>query len=683
MIAQLLALRVKPSDLAFSLKTFAGAMLALYVALRFGLEKPYWAMGTAYIVSQPLSGALSSKSAYRAAGTVLGALMALVSVPALVNAPELLSLALALWVGLCLTISLLDRTPRSYVFMLAGYTAAIIGFPSVADPSAVFETAVARVEEILLGITCTGLVGHLVFPRHVGPVIAGRMDAWLRDAGALALSALAGESGEEPRKRRARLAFDASELHGLSVHLDYDGSELRGTTRQLQALRGRMLLMLPLLGSIGDRVAALKAQGMPPALAQALTDLAAWTEAADAADPAEATRLRAALADLKPQPSPDADWNTLQLLYLVDRLRLFMDLREECRALWEAVRTGRAGLPASAAQRRLPVPAPVHRDVSLALLSGAAASLSVLLCCAFWIASGWPEGAGAAQIAAVAASLMASFDDPVPALLSFIRGTIAALVAVCLYQFAIFPALDGFPLLVAALGLYLVPAGTLLAIPAWAGTGMALTVNFAVLSSIQERFSADFASFLNGNLAALAGMGISAMVLALVRSMGTERAISRLLAANRADFAQLATGPVTLQAEPLAGRMLDRLGLLTPRLAKAGPDAPDAGHALREVSAAINLADLKRAGPALPEAARAAVGRLLPMLGEAGPSQAACVMPAVLSALDGALEAVLAATGSPRKADAATALVGLRCALAPEAAPFQAPLGAAGWKEAG
>ncbi|WP_341992434.1 FUSC family protein, partial [Azorhizobium sp. AG788] len=617
MIAQLLALRVKPSDLFFSLKTFAGAMLALFIALKFGLEKPYWAMGTAYIVSQPLSGALSSKSAYRAAGTVLGAVMAVICVPALVNAPELLSLALALWVGLCLAVSLLDRTPRAYVFMLAGYTAAIIGFPSVADPSAVFETAVARVEEILLGIACAGLIGHLVFPRHVGPVIAGRMDAWLKDAGALALGALAGEVGEEPRKRRARLAFDASELHGLAVHLDYDGSELRGTTRQLQALRGRMLLLLPLLASIGDRVAALKAEGLPPALAEVLAGIAAWTEAAEAADPMEAARLRAALADLKPEPSPALDWRALQTLYLLDRLRLFMDLREECRALWAAVRAGRSGLPALGTNRRLPPPAPVHRDVSLALLSGAAASLSILLCCAFWIASGWPEGAGAAQMAAISASLMAGFDDPVPALLSFIRGTLVALVAVCVYQFAVLPGLDGFPLLVAALALYLVPCGTLLAIPAWAGTGMALAVNFSVLIGIQERFSADFASFLNGNLAAVAAMGLSAVVLALVRSMGTERAISRLLAANGADFAQLVTGPATLQAEPLAGRMLDRLGLLAPRIAKAGAAAPSAGHALREVSAAINVADLKRVRPALPEAARAAVDRLLPALAAA------------------------------------------------------------------
>ena len=42
--------------------------------------------------------------------------------------------------------------------MLGGYTAALIGFPAVGDPGAIFDTAVARAEEITLGILCASLV---------------------------------------------------------------------------------------------------------------------------------------------------------------------------------------------------------------------------------------------------------------------------------------------------------------------------------------------------------------------------------------------------------------------------------------------------------------------------------------------------------------------------------------------
>ena len=138
------------------------ALLALWLALWIDLPKPYWAVSTVFITSQPLAGATRAKAAYRVYGTILGAVAAVVLVPNLVNAPELLTFAIALWVGICLYFSLLDRTPRSYVLMLAGYTAAFIGFPDVGDPGSIFDVAVSRAEEITLGILCASVVGSIV-----------------------------------------------------------------------------------------------------------------------------------------------------------------------------------------------------------------------------------------------------------------------------------------------------------------------------------------------------------------------------------------------------------------------------------------------------------------------------------------------------------------------------------------
>jgi uncharacterized membrane protein YccC len=114
-------------------------------------------------------------------GTLLGATAVLVLVPNLANAPVLLVGALAFWVALTLSLSLLDRTPRGYVFMLAGYTAAIIGFPSVGSPGDIWPTELARTEEISLGIVCATFVSSLVFPRHIAPTILERTENWLRD----------------------------------------------------------------------------------------------------------------------------------------------------------------------------------------------------------------------------------------------------------------------------------------------------------------------------------------------------------------------------------------------------------------------------------------------------------------------------------------------------------------------
>ena len=157
-------IRFSRPEMLFSLKSFAGAMLALYLACRAGLPRPFWAFMTAYIVAHPLAGNVRSKALYRFVGTLLGCAATVVLIPALSAARELLTLALALWTGLCLYLSLLDRSARSYVFLLAGYSAALIGFPLVEAPAAMFDTAVARVQEIGLGILCASLVHSLVLP---------------------------------------------------------------------------------------------------------------------------------------------------------------------------------------------------------------------------------------------------------------------------------------------------------------------------------------------------------------------------------------------------------------------------------------------------------------------------------------------------------------------------------------
>src|SRR4029450_8787581 len=181
---------VRHAALVFSLKTFAAAMLAFNIALLLDMPRPYWAMTSVYVTTRLLTGATSPTAAHRILGTLIGAAGAVVLVPNLVDAPELLSLATALWVGAFMYVGLLDGTSRSYVFMLAGYTIAIVGFPVLATPELTFDVAVSRVQEITLGIICASVVSMLVLPRSVASAVAGQADAWLADAGRLGAAVL-------------------------------------------------------------------------------------------------------------------------------------------------------------------------------------------------------------------------------------------------------------------------------------------------------------------------------------------------------------------------------------------------------------------------------------------------------------------------------------------------------------
>lgn len=96
----------------FSLKSFIGAMLALYLSFRLGLPRPFWAPLTAYVVAQPIAGAVRSKALYRVIGTFIGALATVIFIPTFINYSVLMCLVFGVWIGFCLYVSMLDRTPR-------------------------------------------------------------------------------------------------------------------------------------------------------------------------------------------------------------------------------------------------------------------------------------------------------------------------------------------------------------------------------------------------------------------------------------------------------------------------------------------------------------------------------------------------------------------------------------------
>lgn len=666
----------------FSFKTFGAAMLALGIGLSAGLDRPYWAMATVYIASQPLSGATRSKAAYRFMGTLLGAAAAVALVPNLVAAPELLSLALAGWTGLCLTLSLLDRTPRGYVFMLAGYTAAIIGFPGVAAPDAIWDTALARTEEIGLGIVCASVVASVVFPRHVGPVIAERTSAWLRDGRDWALDVLEGrETPERARADRRRLAADAVELGGLAAHLDYDPSVQQQAARAVRVLHGRMLMLPPLLSSISDRLAALRASGGVDAeLAALLAGLARWLR--DGAPAPEAAGVRAAVSALQAELDGRAGWGGVMRAGLLLRLQELLDLLEDCRALQAHIRDGKPGLPplrgahdAEAVSR--------HRDAGMAVLSGLSAGLAVGSVCAFWIASAWPEGAVAAEMTAVACCFFATQDNPVPAILGFLRWTAVAVVLDAVLLFAVLPMVNGFEMLVLALAPPFLLFGILMARPGTAFAGLALAANGATLLSLQETYSADFASFANAAIATVLGMGAAAMLTRLVRSVGAEAGALRLLRANWLDLAEAAERRGKGDRAAFAGLMLDRLGLAAPRLAavEAGGTVA-AGDLLAELRVGLNILDLRRARHVLPAPVARAVDAVLDGVADVFRSRARAtrrLQPApppvaLLARVDEALSLVTTEVPPASQQDALLGLGGLRRALFPDAPPGLPPM---------
>ncbi len=665
-------------DWIFAAKTFGAAMLAVYIALAIGLDRPYWAMATVYIVAQPLVGAVRSKALYRLIGTLLGATATVVLVPNLVDAPELLCLAAALWTGFCVYMSLLDRTPRSYLFLLAGYTAALIGFPAVETPQAIWDIALARVEEIGLGIVCTTVVSSIILPRPLAPMLNARILAWVGNVSTWSQEVLG--AGEDARAdaARLRLAADAVELRMLASNLAYDTSKQQAATRWVIELERRMVLLLPLLSSIGDRMAALRAGGgITPGLERLLAELRVWVRAGAPPPRAQADRLRQAIAALEDETDPRAGWNEVMRGSLLLRLRELVDVRQDMRDLRLHIEGGGGPLAVPLAVRT-EARDRQHRDHGMALFSGLAAASTILVLCAFWIATGWQAGGGAAEIAAAACSLFAALDDPTPALKKFLGSALIAVVFVGIGLFGILPLVHDFEMLALVLGAFFIPVSLLAAMPATQPLGTALGFITATLLSVQSVYAADFIAYADGSLALLFGLAGSAVMMALVRSVGAEWSARRLLRAGWRELAAIPRQRTPEDRTVLAGLVIDRLGLLVPRLAAAGKGNDLAAvDALADLRIGVNMLDLQRDRDGLPATVRAAVDDVLfgaasHFAAQAASGHVRAAAPALLADIDRALDQAVTLPPA-RGRDTLLQLVGLRRGLFADAPPYRPP----------
>ena len=655
--------------LAFVLANTAAVLMALYIAFASNLERPYWAMFTVFIVANPLTGAVRSKTVFRLIGTVTGAAMALLLIPPLVDAPVLLSLAISLWVGLCVYMSLQDRRPHSYAFLLAGYTAAIVGFSVVNTPNAIFDTSVARVEEIFVGLVCGAVAHSVIFPQNVLKGLTERIDrilrrsvTWITDALVTTLS-----SDLEAQQQLSKLVSD---LYVLHEHVTFETSDVPRNASAVQALQDRLALILPRLSSVQGALAALSATGpLSPSTLQAIQAVSQWARAIPGARgaPSEVDReVRGALVRLTAESEGGTEWSLLLQRTIATQLgQLVPDLSD---AVWLADALKNPYGPSApgprlepASRRTLPA------DRGLALLSAFAAIAGTLIACALWIEGSWPEGAVAAQFAAIGCSLFATLDNPPKAQFAAIVAVLLALPVAALYEFAIFPRIDGF----ASLALVLTP---MLLLFSWmqaserlAIMGFLLALSFAGALALQESYRPDFASFINTNSAEIAGLAIAAVVSLIFTTIDPVWNAARISRAGWNEVARLAEIPNS-DVRHWTLRMFDRLGLVLQRLLAAkrkdlvGPRI----DGLRDLRVGINLATLKRSSETLPAAVQQSMN---PVLGAVADAYLGLARGKPLDGADSARAidqglAVLGAQAPTRTVeDAVTALVGLRLDL--------------------
>ncbi|HDR9202951.1 fusaric acid resistance protein [Burkholderia vietnamiensis] len=662
---------IDPRKLLFSVTTFVAAALVLLISFAVSFPRPWWALLTVYVTAQPMAGTFRPKTIYRVAGIATGAIVTVAVAPNLQNSPALLVLCLALWIGFCIYLAVLDRTPRAFLFQMAAFSSAVICFPYLDDPTNIFITAVSRVEEMSVAILCVTIAHRVVKPANNRPVIHERALSFLGDACRWTAEAFGTRHARLEHAHRRTLAADVTELGIIATALPFDRRFALATRDTVTALQHRLAALLSIASAAANRLDQLRALNAVDADTAALVDaviadLHASQEVGDALDAGLAARCRALAAERL----RDSTWTSLLAASLFDRTADFIDTLHAARTLVRSFAASDAELarhltPADATRRFA-----LARDHGLALLAGAATATAIVIYCAVWILLAWPNGSATAAFAALVTCSFAAQDDPAPMIGRYLVSTLVTFPLAALYLFVILPRVDGAGMLILTLAPALVWMGYIQADPARTARALPMFSCFIVAMGFLDRFQADFALFLNTGLAQVGGIATTLVVSKLFRSASTRWTAYRIVRQNWADLAQMADPRRPLDAATWTARAIDRLGQVATRMAFADPD--DALHAvdgLSDLRIGRNIIQARegldrgdvQTRPAI-EAALAQVSNLYRARADARHPIAADA--ALMRALNRAIAAV---ARDPAGRDDATllALVGMRCNLFP------------------
>lgn len=605
--------RFRPSKMAliFATKTFIAGILALFVSFELDLINPMWSIGTVLIIASPYSGMVSSKCIYRLIGTAAGAFIALILTPNLINTPWLFTLVLSVWVGFALYISLLDRTPRSAVFMLAGYTTAMIVYNAVTyiDQYSIFDIAMARLIEISIGVISSAVVSASLFPLHIGAAIKQRVTQSFKDSEMLFKDLFKAESELNSVQILAALTRDSTDIHALAVHLNYEKGELNGMTKALQEMLHQMSLVVANLVALSERLKQLK-QISPHStanqrLSAGLTELSEQVLAfLDQARLSQDEDLFALPQDYAASFARlDRMANTEQQLLLA---AIKMDMRHfisnvlAVMMIWRRIQSGNKELPAQMMAITTAYPS-LHRDHGVAVRGGVSAFLITFIVTGMWIVTGWKAGFMMAQIGAVTACILTALDNPVPVLKIFVWGSVASALLVFIYAFGVFPHVTAFWQLALVLFPMVLISVSMMTHQMLMPIGMVLGINTMMGLNLHNRYSMDAVSYLDSSFGMILGVLVSLIVINLVRAMSPETSAGRILALHYRAVRSSINMQYGLDFKVHLRSMLDRIGVLNTKPVQSAALKQAIHAALIESSSVIDLTRLQELSRSLPQ----------------------------------------------------------------------------------
>ena len=533
------------------LKTLAAVASAMGLAMLLQLPQPRVAMTTAVVLMQPLAGMVLAKSVYRFFGTLLGAVAALMLGAVFVQQPEAYMAGLTVWVAVCTSLAMRYRHFRWYGFVLAGYTAALIGIPAVSDPNGLLIASLNRAAEVTIGILCAGAISALVMPLPASTVLTAGLRRRDDDFKAFAANVLERSVGRGAFEQRFGAWVD--ETVALDAQLRYAAYEtpaMRTQSRRLVRLNSEFLdacARLHALHQLLKRVQANDGAALINIVSTHLDALAMLLRTHESlsheAEFAVSLRQfqagtqeaigagRALIESASPALLPDFDTAIELLSRFVDDFTRYT----RTHAAW--MRNEPLALP-----ERVTYPHVARTHLSVVAATFVRSATTVALVGGFWIATAWPSGGMAVIAATLACGLCATSARPSRLALQMATGAAAAGVVGCGLMRYVYPGGDGFALLCAVLAPVVVLGTYVASHRHGGGFGSGFLVFFCLLAGPDNVIDYAPETLMNNGVAVVLALLAAALCFALILPPGAAWLVERTQRELRAQVARACEG---------------------------------------------------------------------------------------------------------------------------------------------
>ncbi len=661
-----------PVDLSRSSRLLAvrlvvSVIAALAIAFWLQVQDPQWAGLTACLVIQPTAGAVVAKSVFRIIGTVVGALFGLFALSHYAEAPFAFVGLITLWLAVATYGAARVRNFTAYGFLLAGYSALLVGFEGLASPTGAWTIAVDRSAEILIGIGCSMAVAVTLAPVHAGDVLRRSLRQTFSGLADYAAKALDVETplAVFSTTRREMIA-DVAKFDALRSYTAFESSEFHAQQGALRRVTRSFLGVLAVARSVHFRITELHQEAAAPTLAHVapvLAEVAAVLKgvSAGAQGGAVAQQIHHDLLGARRRLLQGRETlallaGTLPFDELADSLLILSRTNDMVRRLSTVMAAETGGL-----RRRGPVPhrgpAPPALERTEAILQAARAGLALLLVTGFWSTTGWSAGFSAVSGVAIIVFFLVNQENPGKIAWPYIGGVALGYLAALLAIAFVLPWLEDFTGLAIFLGIVLLPAGLMMNTPRFASSAVGFAAFFVAGIANGNRFDPDPQSFVNNAIALLLGLVAFLFVSSAILPVSPQRFRRRAWRQIVAVMASAAQGSLTGRAAArdvltISATLLLRLDLTQQREEELLRGCLGAASTCIEIGRIHRVSDATDLPPAIITAIRNWLGTIATMYQELQkPSLADPVLTrgeAATRDLYGALAAAPVALGSPQ-----------------------------------